>query len=89
MKHTLDEQGRDLYDAQIDAIRRTVEKTAADAAPALVLAKAVGSALMSDKPKTRYLAGHGAKEAAALARTATDGLKDRAIAREVGLPAPE
>ncbi len=89
LKRTLDEQGRDLYDAQIDAIRRTVEKTAADAAPALVLAKAVGSALMSDKPKTRYLAGHGAKEAAALARTATDGLKDRAIAREVGLPAPE
>ena len=89
LKRTLDEQGRDLYDAQIDAIRRTVEKTAADAAPALVLAKAVGSALMSDKPKTRYLAGHGAKEAAALARTATDGLKDRAIAREVGLPTPE
>ena len=89
LKRTLDEQGRDLYDAQIDAIRRTVEKTAADAAPALVLAKAVGSALMSDKPKTRYLAGHGAKEAVALARTATDGLKDRAIAREVGLPTPE
>src|SRR5262245_44834305 len=89
LKHALDEQGRDLYDEQIAAIRRTVEKTAADAAPALDLAKAVGSALMSAKPKTRYLAGHGAKEAAALARTATDGLKDRAIAREVGLPAPE
>jgi NAD(P)-dependent dehydrogenase (short-subunit alcohol dehydrogenase family) len=89
LKRTLDEQGRDLYDGQIDAIRRTVEKTAADAAPALDLAKAVGKALMSDKPKTRYLAGHGAKEAAALARTATDGIKDRAIAREVGLPTPE
>ena len=89
LKRVLDEQGRNLYDEQIAAIRRTVEKTAADAAPALVLAKTVGSALMSAKPKTRYLAGHGAKEAAALARTTTDHLKDRAIAREVGLPAPE
>ena len=44
---------------------------------------------MSDKPKTRYLAGKGATAAAALARTATDHVKDRAIAKEVGLPKPE
>ena len=89
VKAALDGNGQAQYDGQLDAIRRTVEKTAADAAPAKVLAKAIGDALMSDKPRTRYLAGHGAKEAAALARTTTDHIKDRAIAREVGLPAPE
>ena len=58
-------------------------------APALVLAKAVGQAMTSDRPKARYLAGRDAKAMAALARTATDHAKDLAIAKEVGLPKPE
>jgi NAD(P)-dependent dehydrogenase (short-subunit alcohol dehydrogenase family) len=85
----LHEDGNSRYDEQIAAVRRLVEKTAADTAPARVLAKTIAGALTADKPQTRYLAGKGAKEAAALARTATDGMKDRAIAHEVGLPAPE
>jgi NAD(P)-dependent dehydrogenase (short-subunit alcohol dehydrogenase family) len=89
LKSTLGDQGHQLYGAQIAAVRKLVEKTAADADPALVLAETVADALMSDHSKTRYLAGHGAKEAAALARTATDHMKDRAVAHEVGLPAPE
>ena len=51
-------------------IRRLVEKTAADAAPVDESAKAVGEALMADRPKARYLAGKGAKAAVALARDA-------------------
>jgi NAD(P)-dependent dehydrogenase (short-subunit alcohol dehydrogenase family) len=85
----LDESALGLYGEQIDAVHGLVEKTAADAAKPEVLAKTVARALTSDKPKTRYLAGKGAKEAAALARAANDGIKDRAIAHEVGLPAPE
>jgi NAD(P)-dependent dehydrogenase (short-subunit alcohol dehydrogenase family) len=86
---TLGEHGYGLYAEQVSAIRKLVEKTAADTEPATVLAKAIAQALMSEKPKTRYLAGKGAKEAAALARTAPDHVKDRAIAKEVGLPKPE
>jgi NAD(P)-dependent dehydrogenase (short-subunit alcohol dehydrogenase family) len=89
LETTLGEHGYRLYAEQIAAIRKLVEKTAADTDPALVLARTIAHALMSDKPKTRYLAGKGAKEAAALARTATDHIKDRAIAKEVGLPNPE
>jgi NAD(P)-dependent dehydrogenase (short-subunit alcohol dehydrogenase family) len=89
VKGSLDDNGHELYDAQLDAIRRTVVKTAADAAPADDLAAVIEQALTSDDPDTRYLAGHGAKEAAVLARTMTDHAKDWAIAKEVGLPDPE
>ena len=88
VKNRLDEQGRDEYDGQLAAIRALVEKTAADAAPADDLAKAVAKALTAKKPKSRYLAGHGAKAAVALARTASDGIKDRAVVREAHLPPP-
>lgn len=80
--------GYRLYAKQIDAIRRTVVKTAADAASPDHVAKAVSHALTAKKPKTRYLAGHGAEAAATLARLG-DGVKDLAVAKEVGLPAPE
>ena len=82
-------RGHPEYELQLAGIRRLVEKTAADAAPAQDLAKTVLKALTAKKPKARYLAGHGAEAAAALARTAPDGVKDRAVAREAGLPAPE
>jgi NAD(P)-dependent dehydrogenase (short-subunit alcohol dehydrogenase family) len=89
MKKTLREKGRDEYEAQLSSIRRLVEKTAADAAPVDDLSKTVAKALTAKKPKSRYLAGHGAEAAVALARTATDGMKDRAVAHEAQLPAPE
>ena len=85
----LEQRGRPEYEAQLAGIRRLVEKTAADAAPAQDLAKTVLKALTAKRPKARYLAGHGAEAAATLARTAPDGVKDRAVAREAALPAPE
>lgn len=89
LEATLGQTGFELYAEQIAAIRTLVQKTAADPAPALVLAKAVGHAMTSDRPKARYLAGKDARAMAALARTATDHAKDLAIAKEVGLPKPE
>ena len=50
-----------------------------------MLANTVAKALTAKKPKSRYLAGHGAEAAAALARTATDHMKDRAVAHEAHL----
>ena len=49
----------------------------------------IGEALTTAKPKARYLAGKGAREAVALARTPSDRIKDLAIAKDVGLPEPE
>lgn len=89
LESTLGQEGYERYAPQIAVMRKTVEKTASDTAPALDLAKAIATGLMSDKPKSRYHAGKGAEEAIALARVASDSIKDRAIAHEVGLPKPE
>ena len=87
LESRLGDDGYRLYAEQIDAVRRLVVKTAEDAAPPDAIAKAVAHALTSKKPKARYLEGHGAEAAATLARM-PDGVKDRAVAKEVGLPAP-
>ena len=79
LETTLEEEDFRRYEAQISAVRQLVEKTAADAESPVVIAKAIAHALMSAKPKTRYLAGHGAKAVATLAR-ATSGTESR-IAR--------
>ena len=89
MEEMLGERGHAEYHSQIAAVRRLVEKTAAGAAPVGDLAETVATALTAKKPKSRYLAGHGAKAAAVLARAATDGVKDRAVNHEARLPAPE
>ena len=89
MAASLDERGEHRYDAQMAALRRMVEKTAADTAPASDLAKAIHEALTAKKPKARYLAGKGAREAVTLSRMPSDRLKDEAIARDVGLPGPD
>jgi NAD(P)-dependent dehydrogenase (short-subunit alcohol dehydrogenase family) len=86
---TLREGGHPEYEGQISGVRRLVEATAADAAPVDDLAKTVAKALTAKKPKSRYLAGKGAEAAVTLARTASDGMKDRAIVHEAQLPAPE
>jgi NAD(P)-dependent dehydrogenase (short-subunit alcohol dehydrogenase family) len=77
-----------LYEQQIAAIRKAVEKAEAEGDPPLVIAKAIHHALTSDKPKTRYLAGHGGKATAAAAAL-PDRARDLALARELGLPKPE
>ena len=65
-----------------------MEKAEADAEPSSVVAKAVAHALTSDKPKTRYLVGHGGRQTA-VAAALPDRARDRALVRELGLPKPE
>ena len=84
----LHERGHEEYDAQLAAIRKVVEKSPESAAPPEDLAKAIADALTASKPKTRYHAGHGSKEAFVAARTLTDHAKDRLAAHELGLPRP-
>ena len=88
LEQTLGETGYGLYEPQIAATRKSLEKAEADADPPLVIAKAVAHALTSAKPKTRYLAGHGGREVQAVAAL-PDRVRDRALARELGLPKPE
>jgi NAD(P)-dependent dehydrogenase (short-subunit alcohol dehydrogenase family) len=87
LEEKLGPDGYKLYERQIAAIREAVEKAAADAEPPLVIAKAVHDALTSDKPKPRYLAGHGGRQTQAAAAL-PDRARDKALARELGLPKP-
>jgi NAD(P)-dependent dehydrogenase (short-subunit alcohol dehydrogenase family) len=80
--------GFGLYEKQIAAIRESTEKAAASADPPLVIAEAVAHALTSDKPKTKYLAGHGGREIA-IAAALPDHERDLALAHELKLPKPD
>jgi NAD(P)-dependent dehydrogenase (short-subunit alcohol dehydrogenase family) len=88
LEQKLGKTGYELYEKQIAAVRKSTEKAAASADPPLVIAKAVAHALTSDKPKTKYLAGHGGREIA-VAAALPDRARDLALARELGLPKPE
>jgi short-subunit dehydrogenase len=88
LEQKLGPEGYRLYERQIAAIRTATEKAAADADSPVVIAKAILHALTSDKPKTRYLVGHGAK-GTGVAAALPDRVRDRALARELGLPKPE
>ena len=88
LEQRLGEAGYRLYEEQAAAVRKATEKAAADADPPLVIAKAIADALTSDKPKTRYLVGHGGKQVA-VAAALPDRARDRALAHELGLPKPE
>jgi NAD(P)-dependent dehydrogenase (short-subunit alcohol dehydrogenase family) len=79
-------RGINLYDGQIAAVRALIEKLAAETAPADHVAKAVAHALTSKRPRTRYLAGKGAKAVGVVAKTFPDHLKDFAVAHGARLP---
>jgi NAD(P)-dependent dehydrogenase (short-subunit alcohol dehydrogenase family) len=76
-----------LYEQQVAAVRTATEKAEETADSALVIAKAIAHALTSEKPKTKYLVGHGGRQVA-VAAALPDRARDRALARELGLPKP-
>jgi NAD(P)-dependent dehydrogenase (short-subunit alcohol dehydrogenase family) len=88
LETSLGESGYRLYSEQIASVRKATEKAEADADPPDVIAKAIADALTSDKPKARYLVGHGAKEVGIVAAL-PDRARDRALVRELGLAKPE
>jgi NAD(P)-dependent dehydrogenase (short-subunit alcohol dehydrogenase family) len=79
-------RGIDLYDAQIAAVRALLQRVADETAPADHVAKAVTDALTARRPKTRYLAGKGAKALAVAAKALPDQLKDLAVVHGAHLP---
>ena len=86
MEQGLHDRGIDVYDGEIASVRALVEKTAADAVPPDRVAKAVAHALTAKKPKTRYLAGKGARTVALMAKSLPDRLKDLAVAHAAKMP---
>jgi len=88
LEQQLGKTGYGLYEKQIAGVRKATEKAAATADPPLVIAKAIENALTSDKPKPRYLVGHGGKEVAIVAAL-PDRARDKALAHEIGLPKPK
>ena len=88
LEETLGETGYGLYGPQIAATRKSLQAAEADADPPLVIAKAVAHALTSDKPKSRYLAGHGGRQVQLVAAL-PDRVRDAALARQLGLAKPQ
>ena len=88
LESKLGAEGYRRYEPQITAVRKATEKAEEDAESAVVIAKAVQHALTSSQPKAKYLAGHGGRQVQAAAAL-PDRARDKALARELGLPKPE
>lgn len=80
--------GRGPYAAQASAVARTLRSGSNPKrnSPPTVIADAVGKAVTARHPKTRYVAGFGARPLIAARRLLTDRLFDTLISRAVGLP---
>ncbi|WP_314213108.1 oxidoreductase [Pseudarthrobacter equi] len=80
--------GRGPYAAQASAVARTLRSGSNPKrnSPPSVIADAVGKAVTARNPKTRYVAGFGARPLIAARRLLTDRLFDMLISRAVGLP---
>jgi len=78
-------EAEQLYGPLMDKIRaeskRISERTGIDASE---VAETIGTALTTDKPKTRYLVGKDAKGRWAVAKRVPDRVMDRLIARQMG-----
>ena len=75
-----------LYAEAIEAVKERAERAARGAVDPAEVARAVGHALTSAKPRTRYVVGREAKIQAALALLAPDRVRDSLVARSMGLP---
>jgi NAD(P)-dependent dehydrogenase (short-subunit alcohol dehydrogenase family) len=88
LMETLPPDTERLYGPIIAAIRRGVAEQVRRAKPPETVARAVLHALTSPRPRTRYVVGIDAWLEWLLARCLPDRLRDRALTRLLGLPAP-
>ncbi len=86
IEREIDPAGVKIYEKSIAALRKTAKRLGESGIPAEEVAKVVQHALTAKKPKTRYVVGRDAKVQAVLLKFAPDRLRDRAIARVLGLP---
>lgn len=77
---------RALYQQPMQQVARVMEDAARRAAPADQVVAAVEHALLSLRPRTRYLPGPGMRLAMWLSRLFPDRWRDRGLLRHYGLP---
>jgi len=82
---SLPDESRRRYGPQLEAIAETISEHAASGSRPEVVADAVLHALTSDRPRTRYPAGDGAKRMLLLRRILPDRRFDRVILKAAGL----
>ncbi len=82
----LPQEGHDLYDPAIAALRKAANELARAGIPPSAVAKAVAHALTAEKPKTRYLVGRDARIRAALSTVLPDRMVDWLVTQRMGLP---
>ncbi len=83
---SLDGEAKRLYEPMGRAVRDAFSRLADGAIPPERVAEVIEHALVSPRPKTRYLVGTDAKVQALLVRFLPDRLRDAVIARVLGLP---
>ena len=76
----LSSEGAERYGARIEAFRAVAARRSGKAAPPELVVRAIEHALMSDRPKTRYLVGRDAKIRATIERL-PDRLRDRILTK--------
>jgi NAD(P)-dependent dehydrogenase (short-subunit alcohol dehydrogenase family) len=81
----LPEDGRRRYGLQMESIAESISEHAASGSRPEVVADAVLHALTSDKPRTRYPTGEGAKRILLLRRILPDRRFDKVILKAAGL----
>jgi NAD(P)-dependent dehydrogenase (short-subunit alcohol dehydrogenase family) len=78
--------GAGPYKAQADAVVASVRSGANRSSPPSVIAKAIGKAVSARRPKTRYVAGFGARPLLFARLHTSDRTFDFLISRAAGLP---
>lgn len=81
---SLPQQAETLYGPALAYLKETISRTGESGIPAEEVAKVVAEALLSARPKTRYLVGRDAKIGALLARLLPDRWRDWLVARRRG-----
>ena len=75
----------ELYQRRLQRLEDVVENAARTAIPCAEVVAAVEDALVSARPKTRYLMGRQARLAAFVTRFLPDRLRDRLILKSYGM----
>lgn len=83
---SLPEQGREMYAEEIRAGLGSIERQGRRGIPAEKVAEAVASALMSERPRARYVVGKDAQAAIFAKRFLPDRLVDALLRRQMKLP---
>jgi NAD(P)-dependent dehydrogenase (short-subunit alcohol dehydrogenase family) len=85
----LPQDGQRRYGPQLEAVAESISEHAASGSGPEVVAEAVLHALTSDRPRTRYPVGAGAKRMLLMRRLLSDRRFDRIILRASGLDRAE